>query len=92
MKNIIEENHVMAYDEYEWTENDSVVMFEGFCRKFPQATWLKRIFLILSLVSMSANDMLGSRHQKLIWIGPISENISLRFVSVMAKFQSLSLI
>ena len=44
MKNIIEENHVMAYDEYEWTENDSVVMFEGFCRKFPQAMWLKRVF------------------------------------------------
>ena len=92
MKNIIEENHVMAYDEYEWTENDSVVMFEGFCRKFPQAMWLKRIFLILSLVSMLANDMRGSRHQKLIWIGPISENIGLRVVSVMAKFQSLSLI
>ena len=53
---------------------------------------VKEDFLILSLVSMSANDMLGSRHQKLIWIGPISENISLRVVSVMAKFQSLSLI
>ena len=82
----------MAYDEYEWTENDSVVMFEGFCRKFPQEMWLKRIFLILSLVSMLANDMRGSRHQKLIWIGPISENISLRVVSVVVKFQSLSLI
>ena len=41
---------------------------------------------------MLANDMRGSRHQKLIWIGPISENIGLRVVSVMAKFQSLSLI
>ena len=44
MMNIIEDSHVIAYDEYEWTENDSVVMFEGFCRKFHQAMLLKRIF------------------------------------------------
>ena len=45
MVNIQEDSHVMAKDEYEWIENDSVVMFEGFCRKFPQAMTFKRIFL-----------------------------------------------
>ena len=32
--------------------------------------------------------MHGSRHQKLIWTGPISENVSLRVVSVVAKFHA----
>ena len=64
-------------------------MFEGFCRKFPQAMLLKRIFFILSLVSMLANsDICGSRHQKLIWIGPISKNVSLRVTSVVTKFHA----
>ena len=29
--------------------------------------------------------MHGSRYQKLIWTGPISENVSLRVISVVAK-------
>ena len=32
--------------------------------------------------------MRGSRHQKLIWIGPVSENVSLRVISVVAKFHA----
>ena len=32
--------------------------------------------------------MRGSRHQKLIWIGPISENVSLQVISVVAKFHA----
>ena len=32
--------------------------------------------------------MRGSRHQKLIWIDPISENISLRVIGVVAKFHA----
>ena len=32
--------------------------------------------------------MRGSRHQKLIWIGPLSENVSLRVISVVAKFHA----
>ena len=35
---------VIAKDEYEWIDNDLVVMFEGFCRKFSQAMSFKRIF------------------------------------------------
>ena len=30
--------------------------------------------------------MRGTRHEKLIWIGPISENVSLRVIRVVAKF------
>ena len=30
MINIIEDSQVISYDEHEWIENDSVVMFEGF--------------------------------------------------------------
>ena len=64
-------------------------MFEGFCCKFPHAMLLTRIFLILSLVSMLAiSDICGSRHQKLIWIGPISKNVSLRVISVVTKFHA----
>ena len=44
MINIKEDSTVMAYDEYEWIENYSVIMFQGFCRKFPQAMSFKRIF------------------------------------------------
>ena len=44
MINIMEDSQVMAQNEYKSTENDSVVMFECFCRKFPQAILLKRIF------------------------------------------------
>ena len=29
-----------------------------------------------------------SRHQKLIWIGPVSENVSLRVISVVAKLHA----
>ena len=32
--------------------------------------------------------MRGSRHQNSIWIGPISENVSLRVISVVAKFHA----
>ena len=32
--------------------------------------------------------MRGSRHQKLIWIGPTSENVSLRVISFVAKFHA----
>ena len=32
--------------------------------------------------------MRGSRLQKLIWIGPISENVSLRVISVVVKFHA----
>ena len=32
--------------------------------------------------------MRGSRLQKLFWIGPISENVSLRVISVVAKFRA----
>ena len=32
--------------------------------------------------------MRGSRHQKLIWIGPISENVSLRVMNVVAKLHA----
>ena len=32
--------------------------------------------------------MRGTRHEKLIWIGPISENVSLRFIRVVAKFHA----
>ena len=32
--------------------------------------------------------MRGSRLQKLIWIGPLSENVSLRVISVVAKFHA----
>ena len=39
-----EDSPVMVKDEYEWIDNDSVVMFEGFCRKFSQAMLFKRIF------------------------------------------------
>ena len=43
----------------------------------------KRNFFILNLASMSAN------FQKLIiWIGPKSENVSLRVMSVVAKFHA----
>ena len=35
---------VIAKDEYEWIDNDLVVMFEGFCRKFSQAMSFKRVF------------------------------------------------
>ena len=41
MINIIEDSQVISYDEYEWIENDSVVMFEGF---FHQAMSFKRTF------------------------------------------------
>ena len=41
MINIIEDSQVISYDEYEWIENDSVVMFEGF---FHQAMSCKRTF------------------------------------------------
>ena len=30
MTNIIEDSQVISYDKYEWIENDSVAMFEGF--------------------------------------------------------------
>ena len=30
MINIIEDSQVISYDKYEWIENDSVAMFEGF--------------------------------------------------------------
>ena len=49
---------------------------------------VKGDFFILTLVSTLANDMRGSRHQKLIWIGPISENVSLRVIGVVAKFHA----
>ena len=52
----------MAYDEYEWIENDSVVMFEGFFRKCPYPMSFKKIF-IHSLVSR-ISDMRGSHLQK----------------------------
>ena len=32
--------------------------------------------------------MRGSRHQNSIWIGPMSENVSLRVISVVAKFHA----
>ena len=32
--------------------------------------------------------MRGSRHRKIIWIGPLSENISLGVISVVAKFHA----
>ena len=32
--------------------------------------------------------MRGTRHEKLIWIGPISENVSLRLIRVVAKFHA----
>ena len=32
--------------------------------------------------------MRGTRHEKLIWIGPISENVSLRVIRVVAKFHA----
>ena len=70
MINIIEDSHVIASDEYERTENDSVVMFVGFCRQFPQAMLLKRIFFIHSLVSMLANFLhawYSSREVNLDW-------------------------
>ena len=41
MINIIEDSQVISYDEYEWIENYSVVMFEGF---FHQAMSFKRTF------------------------------------------------
>ena len=41
MINIIEDSQVISYDEYEWIENDSVAMFEGF---FHQAMSCKRTF------------------------------------------------
>ena len=41
MINIIEDSQVISYDEYEWIENDSGVMFEGF---FHQVMWFKRNF------------------------------------------------
>ena len=39
-----EDSPVMAKDGYEWIDNDSLVMFEGFCRRFSQAMSFKRIF------------------------------------------------
>ena len=41
MINIIEDSQVISYDKYEWIENDSVAMFEGF---FHQAMSSKRTF------------------------------------------------
>ena len=32
--------------------------------------------------------MRGSRHRKIIWIGPLSENISLGVISVVANFHA----
>ena len=32
--------------------------------------------------------MRGSRYQKLIWVGPKSENVSLRVISFVAKFHA----
>ena len=32
--------------------------------------------------------MRGFRHQKLIWIGPVSENVSLRVISAVAKLHA----
>ena len=32
--------------------------------------------------------MRGTRHEKLIWIGPISENVSLGVIRVVAKFHA----
>ena len=52
MINIKEDSHVMAYDEYKWIENDSVVMFEGL---FSASNIVYEDFFILSLVSMLAN-------------------------------------
>ena len=64
-------------------------MFESFCRKFSQAMSFKRSFLFLtSFPCKRSSDMRGSRLQKLIWIGTISENVSLRVISVVAKFHA----
>ena len=32
--------------------------------------------------------MRGFRHQKLIWIGPVSENVSLRVISAVARLHA----
>ena len=77
----------MAQDEYEWTENDSVVVWR-LLSEISLSSVVKGDFFILTHVSTLANDMRGSRHQKLIWIGPISENVSLRVISVVAKFHA----
>ena len=53
------------------------------------AASLRGFFKILSLVSMlRISDMRDFCRQKLIWIGPILGNVSLRVISAVAKFHA----
>ena len=46
------------------------------------------LLFLASFLCQRVSDMRGSRHQNSIWIGPISENVSLRVISVVAKFHA----
>ena len=63
---------------------------KAFDANFPeQCRLLRGFFLFLaSFPYWRISNMRGSRHQKLIWIGPMSRNISLGVISVVAKFHA----
>ena len=58
-------------------------------KAFVASNVVKEDFLFLaSFPYYRISDKRGSRHQKLIWIGPISENVSHMVTSVVAKFHA----
>ena len=64
---------------------------KAFVANFPKQCRLRGVFILSLLASFPckrSSDMRGSRLQKLIWIDPISENVSLRVISVVAKFHA----
>ena len=62
-----------------------LLCLKAFVANFPKQCHQRGFLFLASFPCQRISDMRGFRHQKLIWIGPISENFSFRVISVVAN-------
>ena len=89
MIDIKEASHVTALNKYKNVQNGLVVQVSKLLPHIVPNNLVQVGFLFsASFPCCLISDMHSSRLQKFIWNGPISENVSLRVISDVAKFHA----
>ena len=89
MIDIKEASHVTALNKYKNVQNGLVVQVGKLLPHIVPNNLVQVGFLFsASFPCCLISDMHSSRLQKFIWNGPISENVSLRVISDVAKFHA----